>query len=194
MEVTTPLSTATVDVNQEKSSSSDVPSKDISANSFSFTLKNVSDHIPQGRLPRPDIHVLELATDVEQDDMQVLQMEQTQPENTNSHVPFSVAAVSVSSFVEHVEVHDDLASTDLVSAREESPLLVQHFSQEEVCIDHTIEGIRPSGSSPTLAHQQNDLANSANIAHLDYEGVHSEEQQLVAREDAAHSDISMANL
>ena len=76
----------------------------------------MTDAIPQGRLARPVIPVLELASDVEHYDVQPLGTEQMQPDD------FSAAAVPVQNSVEHVDVHDDLATVEFVSAENTSPL------------------------------------------------------------------------
>ena len=67
--------------NQEQPIPADVvaPVHDnIAANSFSFSLQNVMDDIPQRRLPGPDIPVLELVSDGEHDDMHSRDVAHTQ--------------------------------------------------------------------------------------------------------------------
>jgi len=51
------------------------PQQDLSANTFSFALKNDTDEIPQGELPRPVIPVLDLVTDEDYDDVHTFEEE-----------------------------------------------------------------------------------------------------------------------
>jgi len=55
------------------------PIKEVSDNTFSFTLQNVSYAIPHGLLPQPTSSMLELASVVEHDDVHSLGVEQTHP-------------------------------------------------------------------------------------------------------------------
>ena len=135
-----PSSTATVDVNQGEIVSSAAPTtKDVSTNSFRFVLENVSDAIPQGRLPQPDLPVLEFATDVEHDDVHSLGLKKTHLDNTNLNVSTYSVVVPVSNFVEHVDEHDDSASPNVVCARVVTPSLAHHdVSLEEVRTYHIV--------------------------------------------------------
>ena len=93
--------------NQEQEIPADVvaPVHDdsIATNSFSFALQNVTDDIPQGRLPGPVIPMLELVTDGENDDVHSRDVAQTQQDSQNLEI--LVAASPRSQTVEHVAVH-----------------------------------------------------------------------------------------
>jgi hypothetical protein len=104
-------------------SHSDVPTHDVTANTFSFALQNVSAAILHGLLPQPTFIVLELAIVVAHDDAHSLGVEQTHSDDQDMSVPTSPAAVApVPSIVEHVDVHEDI-----VLATEVSNSSVQHI-------------------------------------------------------------------
>jgi len=91
--------------NQEKEIPADVvaPVHDIvSTNSFSFALQNVTDEIPRGRLPGPDIPVLELVSDGVHDDVHSRDVVQRQQVSRNLEI--AVAASLQSQTIEHVDV------------------------------------------------------------------------------------------
>ena len=81
-----------------------VPQRDVATGCFRYILQDVSNADPQGNLPRPDVHVLELAATVEHDDVQTSIEAATHPVTRNDDV-HSVSAVSVLPIftIEHVD-------------------------------------------------------------------------------------------
>jgi hypothetical protein len=80
--VVAPSTSASIIYTQELSTIQNItPHKDVSSNSFSITLQNVSDAIPQDVLPQSAILVLELVVDVAHDDVRPLEVERTQQES-----------------------------------------------------------------------------------------------------------------
>jgi len=80
--------------------------KDLSSSTFSYALNNVTDSVPQGALPIPTIHVLDLVTVDEHDDENISEDEGM--ENTVSKEPV-ISSSSVLN-VEHATIHDDNVS------------------------------------------------------------------------------------
>jgi len=115
--------TATTNENVTQS----VPHRDVAAGSFRHILQDVSDAIPQGTLPRPDIPVLELAATVQHDNMQKSLEAATLTVTSNEKV-HSVPTVSVPPF-EHVDVHDDVDDT-VSQNREGSPISASKGANE----------------------------------------------------------------
>ena len=105
--------------------------------------------IPQGH----DALMLELITDVAHDDVHSLGLEQMHLDNTDVSVPtYFLAVVSVSTFVEHSDMHEDSDIVNLVFAREVISSLAQHTVSQEVVhkelaglssVNHTIAASPP---------------------------------------------------
>jgi len=112
-----------------------VPQRDVAAGSFCHILQDVSNAIPQGTLPRPDIPVLELAATVEHDDVQKSLEAATLTVTSNEKV-HSVSTVSVPPFVtiEHVDVHDDV-DDNVSQNREGSPISASKGANDSIPLD-----------------------------------------------------------
>lgn len=83
------------------------PSKDMTANSFSFALQNVTDEIPQGVLPHSDMHVLELVTVKAHDDVHLCEGEGTIAVTTDARVTqVPVVSTTLSHSKENVDMHE----------------------------------------------------------------------------------------
>lgn len=78
--------------------------QDISPNTFSFALQNVTDEIPQGEMPRPVIPVMDLVTDKEHDDVHTFEKERIDVEVPKGPVNSSLRVYNV----EHVDVHEEV--------------------------------------------------------------------------------------
>jgi hypothetical protein len=99
--VETAPAAATVDENAAQP----VPNKDVAASSFTFALQNVSDVIPPRVLPHSDIPVLELASKVAHDDVQIFEEDRNHQETRNVVVPKSLVVLVPPIYtIEHVDV------------------------------------------------------------------------------------------
>lgn len=78
--------------------------QDISANTFSFALENVTDEIPQVEMPRPVIPVMDLVTDKEHDDVHTFEKERIDVDVPKGPVNSSLRVYNV----EHVDVHEEV--------------------------------------------------------------------------------------
>jgi hypothetical protein len=85
------------------------PQQDISANTFSFALQNVTDEIPQGELPRPIIPMLDLVTDKEHNDMHTFEDEIIDVEVPKGPFDSSPPVYNV----EHVDMHEEVTVSQL---------------------------------------------------------------------------------
>jgi len=112
-----------------------VPQRDVAAGSFLHILQDVSDAIPQGTLPRPDISVLELAATVEHDDVQKILEAATLTVTSNEKVHL-VPTVPVPPFftIEHVDVHDDV-DNNVSQNREGSPISASKGANDSIPLD-----------------------------------------------------------
>jgi len=116
-----------------ENSTQSVPQRDVAADSFRYILQDVSDAIPQGTLPQPDIPVLELAAIVEHDDVQKSLEASILPVTRNDDV-HSVLTVSVPPIftVEHV---DDDVDNNVSQDREGSSASVSKGSNDTIPLD-----------------------------------------------------------
>lgn len=160
---------------QEQTLSS-TPLNDVSANSFSLTLQNVIDEIPQGRFPHSASPELELVSEVAHDDVHSQGVEKMPQDSRNVRVlGTSVAAVRLPSSVEHVNVHEKSEFTVSASVTEMSPSLAQlSKSQTDVstnsfnlALQYVIDEI-PNGRLPQLTSPVLDL-----VTAVAYDDVHS---------------------
>jgi len=77
--------------------------KNVSTDTFSFALKNVTNSIPQGALPSPAILVLDLVTDKKHDDMHIFEEERLDIEVSKGYVHSSPPVYNV----EHIDMHEE---------------------------------------------------------------------------------------
>jgi len=119
-----------------------IPTNSVAAKSFSFALHNVSDEIPQGRLPITDHPILELASNIAHDDVHSSEMEQTQHESQAA--PDSIPALNSNSQLGLVSIVTSTMATSQTDVPVPLHNVFDRISPEELqCVMPVLEVVSP---------------------------------------------------
>jgi len=166
---------------------------DVSANSFSFPLQNVTDEIPQGRLPQVVSYVLELFK-VAHNDVHSHGVEQKQQDSqTVQALKISVAAALLPLSVEHVDVHESFEIHLSSSGTVKSP--AQHKNTDSEAHNTSPAGLAASSAGvvsaaddqeqPSVQHQ---LVDSHTIQHVQGTNIPSNSYSDIPVDNGTHKE------